>query len=150
MTISGAPQQVCGVVLLRADGAALLQLRDEKPEISDPGLWVFPGGHCEPGETRDAGALREFFEETCYRCARLHRLATYSATELGYPGDFDLTFYWERFDGTQHYQCCEGQQLRFVARSEAPGLPIPLYLARVWDMAIAAAAAANMKEADEL
>jgi hypothetical protein len=35
---------VCGVVLLRADGAALLQLRDDKPEIRDPGIWVFPGG----------------------------------------------------------------------------------------------------------
>src|SRR5258708_2279088 len=143
MTVLSVPEQVCGVVLLLADGAVLLQLRDEKPEISDPGLWVFPGGHCEPGEAREAGALREFFEETRYRCARLHPLATYTAAELGYSRDFELTFYWELFDGIQDYQCCEGQQLRFVARWEAPGLPMPQYLMRVWDTAIAAAAEAN-------
>jgi 8-oxo-dGTP pyrophosphatase MutT (NUDIX family) len=39
--------QVCGVVLLREDGAALLQHRDDIPGIADPGLWVFPGGHRE-------------------------------------------------------------------------------------------------------
>ena len=61
-------RQVVGVVLLRADGAALLQHRDNISTISDPGLWVFPGGHLEWGETPFAGAMREMEEETCYRC----------------------------------------------------------------------------------
>ena len=58
-------RQVVGVVLLRDDGAALLQHRDDISTISDPGLWVFPGGHLESGETPQDGAVREVEEETC-------------------------------------------------------------------------------------
>src|SRR5439155_24976223 len=47
---------VGGVVLLRDDNAALLQLRDNKPGLNAAGLWVFPGGHCEPDESLEAGA----------------------------------------------------------------------------------------------
>ena len=77
-------KNVCGVVLLRRDGAVLLQLRDDKPEIQDPGIWVFPGGHVEPHETLEEGARREFLEETCYSCSELTRLVGYSGDELGY------------------------------------------------------------------
>jgi ADP-ribose pyrophosphatase YjhB (NUDIX family) len=49
---------VAGIILLRNDRAALLQLRDEKPTIQDPGIWVVPGGHIEPGETPLDGACR--------------------------------------------------------------------------------------------
>ena len=35
---------VAGIVLLRDDGAALLQLRDDEPSIQDPGIWAVPGG----------------------------------------------------------------------------------------------------------
>src|SRR6185295_2616156 len=97
-------QYVCGVVLLRGDGAALMQLRDDKPGIADPGVWCFPGGHSEPGESREVCALREFFEETRYRCAALHSLVRFSAGEIGY--DYEVSFFWELFDGLQGYQCC--------------------------------------------
>jgi 8-oxo-dGTP pyrophosphatase MutT (NUDIX family) len=133
-----APIRICGVVLLREDGAVLLQWRDNKPEISDPGLWVFPGGHCEPGEDREACAAREFLEETLYRCAELHHLITCTAAELGYVGDFEIGFYWDRFDGVQPYTCCEGRELRFVTREEAAGLPKPAYLDGLWNAAILA------------
>src|SRR5256885_7870725 len=60
-----------GVVLLRDDNSALLQLRDNKPGLNAAGLWVFPGGHCEPGESIEAGARKEFREETGYECGGL-------------------------------------------------------------------------------
>jgi 8-oxo-dGTP pyrophosphatase MutT (NUDIX family) len=68
--------KVGGIVLLRGDGAALLQHRDDKPGLPHAGLWVFPGGHCEAGEPIEACARREFFEETGYRCEDVHELET--------------------------------------------------------------------------
>jgi 8-oxo-dGTP diphosphatase len=131
---------VCGVVLLRSDGAALLQLRDDKPGIQDPAIWVFPGGHLEPGETPIEGAVREFEEETCYRCAELVLVADLSARQLGYPGDFRMVFFRASFDGRQRIECREGQALRFVGRAEIEALPRRDYLTRIWDLALAARA----------
>jgi len=132
---------VAGILLLRGDGAALLQLRDEKPTIQDPGIWVVPGGHLEPGESPVDGARREFLEETRYACANPRLLAEFSSQALGYDGDFDLVFFWDRYDGIQEIECREGQALRFVSRSDAENLPSRDYLTKVWDLALSARAA---------
>ena len=129
---------VCGVVLLRNDGAALLQLRDEKPGIQDRGIWVFPGGHVEQSETLENGAEREVLEETGYRCGELHGLRRYSAEELGYSGSYLIAFFWCWFDGRQEIRCYEGQALRFVERHAAELLPKRDYLLKVWDLALIA------------
>jgi 8-oxo-dGTP pyrophosphatase MutT (NUDIX family) len=128
-------QLVVGVVLLRDDGAALLQHRDEIETISDPGLWVFPGGHVEAGEAPYAGAVRELEEETCYRCGRLRLL-----TRLSVP-EGELVFFWEEYDRRQPVECREGQALRFIPREEVEKLPRRDYLTRVWDMGLKARAA---------
>ncbi|WP_019955899.1 NUDIX hydrolase [Yoonia vestfoldensis] len=47
-------------VVLHQDKVLLVQ-RKNPP---DAGLWGFPGGHVEPGETALAAAARELFEET--------------------------------------------------------------------------------------
>jgi len=111
---------VCGVVLIRDDGAALLQLRDDKPDIQDPGIWVFPGGHADPGEEAVDAAKREFLEETCYQVEDLRFLVSYSA---------------------QQVKCCEGQDLQFIARDAVSLLQTRSYLPGVWDLAIAASRA---------
>ena len=129
-------EQICGVVLLRDDGSALLQLRDDIPGINDPGLWCFPGGHLEPGESDEAGACREFLEETSYRCARLERLVAFPGRAIGYSQPLDITFFWCRFDGSQSIACSEGQDLRFVTREEIGNLPRRHYLTEVWDLAL--------------
>jgi 8-oxo-dGTP pyrophosphatase MutT (NUDIX family) len=129
---------VCGVVLLREDGAALLQLRDDRSGIQDPGIWVFPGGHLEEGESLKAGAQREFLEETAYHCERMHPLVRFVAEDIGHTGGYPVAFFWSRFDGVQAFTCLEGQQLRFITRREAEALPKRDYLLKVWDMAIAA------------
>jgi len=129
---------VCGVVLLRDDGAALMQLRDDIPAISDPGMWCFPGGHCEAGEELLACAGREFFEETRYCCADLQHVVTFPAGEIGYSGNYAIAFFVELFDGIQEWRCCEGQELRFLRRHEAALFPMRDYVTRVWDLAVAA------------
>ena len=132
--------RVGGIALLRADGAALLQHRDDKPGLPHAGLWVFPGGHCEPGESIEACAQREFFEETGYRCGALNELHTIRDLSVeGFP-PVQLTVFWSRYDGVQPVHCFEGQALSFIERSEAHRHPMPDYLLHLWDMARSKAA----------
>jgi len=127
---------VCAVALLRGDNAALLQLRDDKPGLRAAGCWVFPGGHAENGETLEAGARREFLEETSYRCRTLIPLLTLQ--DVFYPGwpSYPLHFFLSSYDGQQRWECREGQELRFVGRDEAEKIPMPAYQVCLWDLAI--------------
>lgn len=127
---------VCAVALLKEDGSALLQLRDDKPGLRAAGQWVFPGGHVEEGESVDAGARREFLEETTYQCADLQWLA--SVNDVFYPSwpSYPLHVFVARYDGIQPFRCLEGQDLRFFARADADHLPMPRYQLLLWDLAI--------------
>ena len=127
--------QVAGIILLRDDGAALLQHRDDKPGLRHAGMWVMPGGHCDPGETIEICARRELLEETAYDCEDLYWL---SAFDDGEDPDCRCIMFWARYDGCQPVQCLEGQALKFVPRAQASTYPIPVYLLELWDMAIAA------------
>lgn len=51
------------LALLHREGRWFLQRRDpENPVL--PGLWEFPGGKVEPGESPEAALARELAEET--------------------------------------------------------------------------------------
>ena len=133
------PRAVAGVVLLREDHCALLQLRDDKPGLNAAGQWVFPGGHSEPGESPEEAARREFAEETGYQCARLDWITTFE-----HPSDdgrrmYQLTMFLSRYDSIQTVHCYEGQCVEFLARHALAGRPMPSYVPWVWDLAIARA-----------
>lgn len=127
---------VAAVLLLRADGAALLQHRDSKPGLPHASMWVPPGGHCEPGEPLNACARRELLEETAYDCPDLRWLLVMRDSVDGeaYP----LAVFWAPYDERQVPQCLEGQALQFVSRARAADFPIPEYLVRIWDFALEA------------
>lgn len=101
--------EVAAIVLLREDGAALLQHRDDKPGLSHSGLWTPPGGHCKPGESIVACAHREFEEETAYRLADLHVLAEIVDDQAEGFSPYKLTVFWASYDGVQRIECREGQ-----------------------------------------
>ncbi len=52
---------VSAVALIDADGRVLLAQRPEGKPMA--GLWEFPGGKVEPGETPEAALIRELREE---------------------------------------------------------------------------------------
>ena len=52
---------VAAVALIDADGRVLLAQRPEGKSMA--GLWEFPGGKVEPGETPEAALIRELEEE---------------------------------------------------------------------------------------
>jgi mutator protein MutT len=58
--MNAAPRLGAIAVVIR-NGHALLVQRSKSP---DRGLWGFPGGHVEPGETALEAAVRELREET--------------------------------------------------------------------------------------
>jgi 8-oxo-dGTP pyrophosphatase MutT (NUDIX family) len=130
--------EVAAVVLLRRDGAALLQHRDNKPGINHPDTWVPPGGHRDPDETIEACARREFAEETSYVLGDLHYLTRF-LDDHGAVSTARLTVFWALYDDEQAPRCREGQDLQFVPRSRAAVLNVPPYLVRVWDQALHAA-----------
>jgi 8-oxo-dGTP diphosphatase len=62
---------VVGAALLR-DGRVLASRRTEPPRLA--GLWEFPGGKVEPGETDEQALLRELREELQVEAAVGERL----------------------------------------------------------------------------
>lgn len=129
---------VAATIVLRRDGAALLQHRDDKPGLRASGMWGFPGGHAETGESMLDCARRELREETEYDASDLQFLSVFDrADEYGMM--FRVMFFWCWYDGVQPVTCHEGQALDFVARSAVEKYLVPVYLVDVWDAALAAA-----------
>jgi len=131
---------VAAVFVLRDDGAALLQHRDDKPGLRNVGKWVPPGGHLDSGESREECARRELREETAYDAHVLHWLSSFLDTHDADWPPYELTIFWTRYDGVQPVRCLEGQALEFIRREDAARYDIPAYLVREWDAAIAALA----------
>jgi 8-oxo-dGTP diphosphatase len=131
--------RVGAVVLLRKDGAALMQHRDDKPGLSRAGMWVMPGGHQEPQESSEQCARRELYEETGYWCDDLHFLAELPDVNDVTGKPYTLVVFWSHYDGRQMLECREGQGLRFLERADALAYPIPEIVLRAWDMALTAA-----------
>lgn len=113
---------VSAVALIDADGRVLLAQRP--PGKSMAGLWEFPGGKVEPGETPEAALIRELDEElgisTHASC-----LAPLTFASHGYP-DFHLLmplFACRRWQGTPVSR--EGQALTWARVSELRDYPMP-------------------------
>ena len=113
---------VAAVVLVDADGRVLLAQRPEGKAMA--GLWEFPGGKVEAGETPEAALIRELHEElgidTWASC-----LAPLTFASHGYA-DFHLlmpVFICRRWDGivTPH----EGQSLAWVTPERLRDYPMP-------------------------
>ncbi|MFS4438670.1 NUDIX hydrolase [Paracoccaceae bacterium GXU_MW_L88] len=82
------PRLAALAVVLR-DQDVLLVRRKNPP---DAGLWGFPGGHVEPGETALDAAARECAEETGVRATALKYLD--NIDEIGWDANGALTHHY--------------------------------------------------------
>ena len=113
---------VSAVALIDPDGRVLLAQRPEGKSMA--GLWEFPGGKVEPGETPEHALIRELHEElgieTWNSC-----LAPLTFASHGYD-DFHLLmplYVCRVWKGTP--TPLEGQQLAWVRPNRMTDYPMP-------------------------
>lgn len=113
---------VSAVALIDPDGRVLLAQRPAGKSMA--GLWEFPGGKVEPGETPEAALIRELQEElaidTWQSCLAPLTFASHSYEE------FHLLmplFACRKWNGTPVSN--EGQALKWVRANELKNYPMP-------------------------
>lgn len=103
---------VVGAVFLK-NGRILAARRSET--MSLPGLWEFPGGKIEPGETAEAALLREISEE--FNCT-IEVKDYLTTTDYEYSfGVVSLTTFFVDLKGTEP-EITEHSEIRWLLPSE--------------------------------
>ncbi len=113
---------VSAAALIDIDGRVLIAQRPEGKSMA--GLWEFPGGKVETGETPEMALIRELQEElgidTWASCLAPLTFASHSYD------DFHLImplFACRKWDGTPRSR--EGQTLKWVRPNEMRNYPMP-------------------------
>jgi 8-oxo-dGTP diphosphatase len=121
------PLLVVAVALIDETGQVLLQRR--RSTAMHGGLWEFPGGKLEPGETPEFAALREIEEELG---VRLDSVAlsplSFASGELALPEAgvrplVILLYTCNRWSGA--LQCLDGEEIDWFAPDELCDLEMP-------------------------
>lgn len=93
------PIPAASVIVLRGGPLEVLLLRRNDNSSFVPGAWVFPGGAIDDGETPEAAAVRETFEEAGLTLDASQLVATSRwITPAGIPKRFDTWFFVARVD----------------------------------------------------
>ncbi len=113
---------VVAVALVDADGRVLIAQRPEGKKMA--GLWEFPGGKVEPGETPEAALIRELQEELSIN-TKESCLAPFTFASHAYD-DFHLLMplylcrrWWGQVTPT------EGQAIKWVRPLKLRDYPMP-------------------------
>ncbi len=113
---------VAAAALVDAEGRILVQQRP--PGGSLAGLWEFPGGKIEPGETPEAALMRELAEELGVTIA-IDALtpATFASAGLGARHLVMLIYLCRDWDGEP--KPLHASDLRWCSIAELGDLPMP-------------------------
>jgi 8-oxo-dGTP diphosphatase len=113
---------VAACALVDVDGRILLAQRPQGKQLA--GLWEFPGGKVEPGETPEETLIRELDEELGIQ-TKIPCLAPLTFASHTYD-DFHLLmplYICRRFEGTAHGR--EGQAIKWVRPKALRDYPMP-------------------------
>ena len=113
---------VSAVALVDADGRVLIAQRPEGKAMA--GLWEFPGGKIEPGETPEVALVRELKEElgieTWDSCLAPLTFASHSYEDFHLLMPLFICRKWQGIVAPK-----EGQKLKWVYAKELRGYPMP-------------------------
>ena len=119
---------VSAVALIDRDGRVLLAQRPKGKPMA--GLWEFPGGKIEPGETPETALMRELDEElginTAESCLAPLSFASHSYGPSAYQPAFHLLmmlYICRRWQGRP--QPIEGSTLKWVRPQQLRDYPMP-------------------------
>lgn len=110
---------VVAAAVVERDGRFLVTRRLEGTHLS--GLWEFPGGKCEAGESLESCLRREILEELGVTADVHEEIVT---TEHDYP-DRSVRLHFLRCDLAGPPQARLGQEMKWVNRAELRALPLP-------------------------
>ena len=119
---TGLPLIVTAAALVDRDGRLLVQQRPAGKSMA--GLWEFPGGKLEPGETPEAGLIRELQEELGIATdAACLAPATFASEALGDRHLLLLLFICRKWRGTP--EPLEATALKWVRPVDLHALAMP-------------------------
>lgn len=113
---------VSAAAMVRGDGRLLLARRPEGKSMA--GLWEFPGGKIEPGESPEEALVRELHEELAVT-ARIPDLQPFAFASHAYERFHLLmpVFLCRRWEGEPVPR--EGQDVAWASAAELRAYPVP-------------------------
>ena len=118
-------------------GNYVLQLRDENPNISEPGMWSLFGGEIEPLESAEEAIIRETQEELCITLQDYQPLCDFQYFDTVTKQNIyfhifesDISGLWDKC------RLLEGQAVKYYCFDELEGLKVPKIIMKILGMLI--------------
>ena len=113
-------------------GNYVLQLRDDDPNIPEPGMWSLFGGEIKPTESAKEAIIRETQEELCITLQDYQLLCNFEYFDESekqaiyfYIFESDISNQWEKC------RLLEGQAVKYFCFNELDGLKVPNIIMKI-------------------